>query len=91
MKTILKLWNGEINQEKLFESHGKKLREKHREEDLKSSDADKFYNSLSEEQKILYMAYWSEEGRMWNDEVDGAFIAGFRIGALLMMDILQEN
>ena len=90
MKTILKLWRGEINQETLFDPAIKeKVRCKQEDKIIKESD--EFFESLSKEQKKLLLSYWAVESESWSAEVDEAFISGFKTGALLMMDILEEK
>ena len=91
METILKLWYGKLDEESLFDE---KMRDKIKdsmieEETLKK--ADKFYESLTQEQRELLISYWVVESSEWSAEVDCAFIVGFKTGARLMMDVLKEN
>ena len=58
-------------------------------EDKVLKEAEEFNASLSKEQRKLFLSYWIVESEEWSDEVDEAFINGFRIGALLMKDILE--
>lgn len=89
MKTILKLWSGDLSHEALSDaSMRKKLRDKPLEEKV-IKEADEFNKSLSEEQRKLFLSYWLVESDEWSVEVDEAFINGFRTGALLMKDILE--
>ena len=89
MKTILKLWRGQINEETLSDSATReKLREKPLEEKV-IKEADAFNASLSKEQRKLLLSDWLVESDEWSVEVDEAFINGFRTGALLMKDILE--
>ena len=61
METILKLWYGKLDEESLFDE---KMRDKIKdsmieEETLKK--ADKFYESLTQEQRELLISYWVVE------------------------------
>ena len=89
MKTILKLWRGELSHEALSDSS---IRERIRDKPLEEKvikEAAEFNKSLSEEQRKLFLSYWLVESDEWSVEVNEAFINGFRTGALLMKDVLE--
>ena len=90
MKTILKLWRGELSEEVLYNPDVKgKLGRKPLDEKI-IKEAEEFSNSLSEEQRQLLLSYWMMESEKWSEEIDWAFAEGFKLGARHMMDILEE-
>ena len=91
MKTILKLWNGQLGQEAINCERITRIEKKERENQKNEEAYEKFYQSLSEEQKKLYRDYEWTRGEEWCNEVDRAFIEGFKAGALLAMEALKED
>ena len=53
-------------------------------------EAEEFSESLSERQRELHLSYWQVESQEWSAEVDEAFLNGFKIGAKLMKEMLEE-
>ena len=91
MKTILKIWNGQISQEAIHSARIERIELKERKNKKNEEIREKFYNSLSKKQDELYNAYDWTRGEEWCEEVDQAFLEGFRMGALLMIEVLKED
>lgn len=91
MKTILKLWNGHISQEGIHSERIERITKKEKERKDNEQVRERFYKSLSEEQEKLYREYDWTHGEKWCDEVDQAFVDGFRTGVLLMLDVFKEE
>ena len=90
METILKLWRGEIGEEEISDSA---VREKIKGKTLDEKtikEAETFSQELSEEQRKLFLSFWQVECEEWSAEIDEAFINGFKVGARLMKEILED-
>lgn len=82
---INKLFNGGIPEtEKLLDPILQKR-------NLLLDDAEKKFSmllsSLNKEQKELFEAWRTVEDAIWVDEVDRAYVRGFKIGSLLMIEV----
>ena len=91
MKTILKIWNGQSNQEAIHRKRIERIDTKERKNKENEEIREKFYNCLSKEQDKLYKDYDWTRGEEWCEEVDQAFLDGFRMGASLMIEVLKED
>ena len=90
MKSIItKLYNGELYELKSTEQ--KKLRTKLKTEESRGKMHDALWSTLSPEQQNLFREWEFESGSIWNEEIEEAYLHGFKLGALLGLEISDTD
>ena len=85
MKNIIsRLYYDELYPDYFDDKKQRKKEQLKQEWDKKHS---RLHDSLSEKQKDYFNAWLDVDGLEWNDTVEAAFIRGFKIGALIGIEI----
>ena len=90
MKSIIhELYASEFLDFKSIEE--KELYKKMKIEEARDKKHDAIWNTLSPEQKTLFREWEFEEGDVWMEEIEEAYAKGFKIGALLGLELGHAN
>lgn len=90
MKSIItKLYNGELYE--LENSEQKELRKKLKTEESRGKMHDALWKTLSHEQQNLFREWELESGSIWEEEIEAAYLNGFKLGALLGLEIGETD
>ena len=91
MGLIMKLWNGGLGQEAMNSERIEKIEAEKRKNEQELKEWDCFWHNLTQEQQDLLRKCDELRGEQWCKEIDEAYVAGFKTGAGLMLEILQEG
>ena len=90
MKSIIsQLYASELSDFKSIEE--KEIYKKMKIEESRGKKHDALWDSLSPEQQTLFRDWEFEEGDAWIEEIEAAYERGFKIGALLGLEIGRAN
>ena len=81
------LFNGTIAE--IEKISPKDREERNKKLDKAAEQQERLFATLTKEQRKLFDEWQFPENDIWTDEVDFAYERGFKIGALLMMEILH--
>ena len=89
MNTILKaLWRGEISPQERFFSKGSQY---HSLLEKVCAEQKALLSTLSQEGKAHLESYESALWQLQSESEEEVFVQGFRLGALMMLDIIQPE